>query len=424
MEETMQTKKYVQQLIHQLERHLDTEIKAEFLSRTSYVSRSQLYRDFYSVTGHSVKEYIRKRRLSNALLLMKTSEFTLAEIAYRCGFSSQQALCRAVKQSLGITPSAYKESEMFYFFPPYSGVPLQPVNIKNENIPACICFQYYDTCRNQMEERAIKTILKELPGYCGRIFGRDGKQKGRHFCYEVMLEAAQTDYFPLLAHGFRFKKEEGSFSTLAASTVVKNQEESINDAWEYLYAGWLQSSMYQPAKTPYFEEYLIKNGKAEKLRLFLPVQRRKDNARILWKRNPGLRFLVAKADGPRAEQIASQTVIQFLSGFYPEILQKAGCFFLSRRPTSCVCGVNIDHETFFEKEGQPVQIFTMEKGDYLVLESPVMGNYDHFAEQLVHFAQERGMVPNSNAVFAVYDTAKSYTNPSLQMFCPIYIGTK
>ena len=116
MEETILTKQYVQRLIRQLENHLDADIKAEFLSSSSYVSRSQFYRDFYSITGHSVKEYIRKRRLSNALLLIKTSEFTLAEIAYQCGFSSQQALCRTVKQSLGITPLAYKESEMFYFF--------------------------------------------------------------------------------------------------------------------------------------------------------------------------------------------------------------------------------------------------------------------------------------------------------------------
>ena len=420
MEETIQTKQYVQRLIRQLENHLDADIKAEFLSSSSYVSRSQLYRDFYSITGHSVKEYIRKRRLSNALLLIKTSEFTLAEIAYQCGFSSQQALCRAVKQSLGITPLAYKESEMFYFFPPYSGVPLQSVNIKNENIPACICFQYYDTCRNHIEERAIKTILKAMPEYCGRIFGRDGKQRGSFFCYEVMIEDMQTGYFPLLAHGFRFKKEEDSFSILAASTVVKNQEESINDAWEYLYAGWLQGSMYQPAKTPYFEEYLIKNGRMEKLRLFLPVQRRKDNIRILWKRDPDLRFLVAKADGPYAEQAASQTIVQFLSSFYPEVLQKATRFFLSRQCATCVCGVGLDYGIFCERKESSVQIFTVEKGDYLVLESPVMGNYDRYAEQLVHFAQESGMIPNSNAVFAVYNTDESSINPSLQMFCPVY----
>ena len=53
-----------------------------------------------------------------------------------------------------------------------------------------------------------------------------------------------------------------------------------------------------------------------------------------------------------------------------------------------------------------------------------MGNYDRYAEQLIHFAQESGMHPDSNAVFAVYNTDESLINPSLQMFCPINIETK
>lgn len=178
--------------------------------------------------------------------------------------------------------------------------------------------------------------------------------------------------------------------------------------------------MYQPAEKPYFEEYLIKNGNTEKLRLFLPVHRRKDNIRILWKRNPDLRFLVAKAGGPQAERVASETIIQFLSDSYPEALQKAKRFFVSWQNASCICGVNLDDGACCEWKESSVQMFTARKGDYLVLESPIMGNYDRYAEQLIRFAQERGMNPDPNAVFAIYDTAESSINPSLQMFCPVY----
>ena len=54
----------------------------------------QLNRDFISATGYSVSEYIRRLRLSNALCMIKFSHYPTADIAYACGYSSQQALCR------------------------------------------------------------------------------------------------------------------------------------------------------------------------------------------------------------------------------------------------------------------------------------------------------------------------------------------
>ena len=104
-----------------LEHNIAESLSVERLAGAGPLSRSQLYRDFYSVTGHTASEYIRRRRLSNALALIKTSQFPLADIAYQCGFSSQQALNRAVRQTVGMTPLAYKNSEAWYFFPPYTG---------------------------------------------------------------------------------------------------------------------------------------------------------------------------------------------------------------------------------------------------------------------------------------------------------------
>ena len=129
-------------LLRELERALPETINAADLADFSHVSNTQLYREFYSLTGHTVAEYIRRRRLSNALALIKTSQLVLVDIAHQCGFSSQQALNRAVKQAVGMTPLAYKNSDAYYFFPPYTGQALFPVSVKPEAIPAALCLRY------------------------------------------------------------------------------------------------------------------------------------------------------------------------------------------------------------------------------------------------------------------------------------------
>jgi len=98
-------------LLAALEQNIADDLNVERLAETGRLSRSQLYRDFYSLTGHTMSEYIRRRRLSNALALIKTSQLSLTDIACQCGFSSQQALHRAVRQTVGMTPLAYRNNE-------------------------------------------------------------------------------------------------------------------------------------------------------------------------------------------------------------------------------------------------------------------------------------------------------------------------
>ena len=54
---------YLHSLFQYIERHLSADLGTELLSNVGYASHAKLYRDFYNLTGHSVKEYVRKRRL-------------------------------------------------------------------------------------------------------------------------------------------------------------------------------------------------------------------------------------------------------------------------------------------------------------------------------------------------------------------------
>ena len=77
-------------LFAELEQNITGDLSMERLAKAGLLSRSQLYREFYNTAGHTMGEYIRRRRLSNALALIKTSQLSLTDIAYQCGFSSHE----------------------------------------------------------------------------------------------------------------------------------------------------------------------------------------------------------------------------------------------------------------------------------------------------------------------------------------------
>lgn len=74
------------------------------------VSRWYFQRIFKGVTGDSIGDYIRKRRLSLAALALTGSERPVLEIAIEHGFESQEAFTRAFKSHFGSTPAQFRKS--------------------------------------------------------------------------------------------------------------------------------------------------------------------------------------------------------------------------------------------------------------------------------------------------------------------------
>jgi len=378
-----------------LEHNIAENLSVEHLAGAAPLSRSQLYRDFYSVTGHTVSEYIRRRRLSNALTLIKTSQLPLVDIACQCGFSSQQALNRAVRQAVGMTPLAYKNSEAWYFFPPYTGSALFQVSVKQESIPSTQCLRYYDSRLLGLENRALDWLLASRPGYRGRIFGRNGAQKGSKLCYELYIESDDAD--------------QPAVTGLFAQTTCPNTEDKINAAWDYLYLTWLAGSMFGRSGQPYFEEYLFKNGRPAKLRLFLPLQKRADAANITLETDPALRFVVAAA---KTEKAAAGAVMKFLKERHPHIVQGASEFYLQQNAEGYTCGIAVD-------ESVTEHTLTPGPGHYLVLHSAVMGEYDGLCRHLLTFAGNNGMQARREGCFAVYDAQGGYENLGMKVYCRV-----
>jgi AraC-like DNA-binding protein len=112
----METAEIVQRAIDYIEESLYEPLSLESIAETAFMSVPNLYRLFYAMTGHPIKAYVRKRRISEAAsLLLYTNQSTI-EIGIDCGFLSYQTFIKSFKRSTGLTPGQYQKVEGIFSF--------------------------------------------------------------------------------------------------------------------------------------------------------------------------------------------------------------------------------------------------------------------------------------------------------------------
>jgi AraC family transcriptional regulator len=93
-----------------IEAELDTELSLASLAKESGYSRAHFLRMFRAATGLTPHQYVLERRLSTAQQLLRQSKTLLADIALKCGFSSQTHMNDVFRKRLGVTPREYRRT--------------------------------------------------------------------------------------------------------------------------------------------------------------------------------------------------------------------------------------------------------------------------------------------------------------------------
>jgi len=78
----------------------------ELAARSGY-SASHFARQFTRVYGVSPIQYLNSIRILHAKNLLRTDQYTIAEIAQKCGFSNVYYFSRCFKQLTGIPPTKW-----------------------------------------------------------------------------------------------------------------------------------------------------------------------------------------------------------------------------------------------------------------------------------------------------------------------------
>ena len=96
-------------VISHIEDNLESELSLAEIAQVAGVSVSHLKTLFRRSTGTPVHQYILRRRVERAKLLLQDQNLSIAQIAFATGFAHQSHLARHMRKILGVTPAVARK---------------------------------------------------------------------------------------------------------------------------------------------------------------------------------------------------------------------------------------------------------------------------------------------------------------------------
>lgn len=274
-----------QRSIDFIENKLTEDITLVEVANKANCSLYHFHRIFKILVGNSVKEYIRKRRLTLAAEELVQTQKSVIDIAFDCRYGAPESFTRAFKKMYGLSPLQYRKWGVFiplnykadllkiYLEEQKRGIKMKPViKEKDEFIVVGIELNtQYGSCQrdvpkfwNTFSKKESFNKLKNLKspeqifGICygscnGRCsnpdFALDPKIGEDGFGY---LICSEVDHLEAVPEGFVFRTiPKGRYAVF----TVKGGGPKIQKGVESIYKNWLSNTSYELADAPNFERY-------------------------------------------------------------------------------------------------------------------------------------------------------------------------
>jgi len=321
----------MQKSIDYIESNIDNAIDLNAAAREAFMSPSNFYRMFFALVGHSVKEYIRLRRISLAASDLINSKGSIIDIAVKYGFDSRDSFARAFKRITGFLPSEYRKQKNRFIF---EGVnildkyyEIQDANLLNEYPDIKVLKKldpmrvaYYRTYSKTPENDAFKVLhaWAQRAGLTGdkskyRVFGfdtPDSKYGDEVYGYEVWMTV--DDGIVVEDDKVKCKNFDGGLYAVTSTTIA-----DIVKTWDR-FREWLKISKYGLGTHQYLEEHLpfnewdtVKTQKDLKVDLYMPIKENKDVAKEVIHPTRVAYFRAEDLDGEKAAMKAWNVILSW-----------------------------------------------------------------------------------------------------------------
>jgi AraC family transcriptional regulator len=251
-----------------IEEHLTEEIDYSKITKIAYCSEYHFKRMFSFLSGISLSEYIRRRKLTLAALDLKDKSFRIIDIAVKYGYSSADSFTRAFHSVHGILPSeARSELTQIKAYPKmtfqlsikggcemnYRIVEKEPFKLVGFKKRVPIIFEGVNPEIAKMTELLTPEIIKHLKSLSnleptGIISASTNFSEGR------MEEKGELDHYIGVATS---SDETGEFDVLkmdactwAVFESIGPFPETLQNIWGRIYSEWFPSSGYEAARGP------------------------------------------------------------------------------------------------------------------------------------------------------------------------------
>ncbi len=99
----------LQQTLTIINSDLTADLSLAMLAAELNVNASYLSTRFKQEMDETLTDYIMKKRVEHAILLLNSTDMPISEIANRCGIPDLQYFSKVFKKRIGHTPSGYKK---------------------------------------------------------------------------------------------------------------------------------------------------------------------------------------------------------------------------------------------------------------------------------------------------------------------------
>ncbi|MGM0752506.1 MAG: AraC family transcriptional regulator [Bacillota bacterium] len=251
-----------------IEEHLTEDIDYSELSRIAYCSEYHFKRMFSFLSGISLSEYIRRRRLTLAALDLKDSDLRIIDIAVKYGYRSADSFTRAFHSMHGFLPSeARSENTPLKAYPKmtfqltirggcemnYRIVEKEPFKLVGFKKRVPIIFNGVNPEIAKMYEQLTPEVIKQLKALSnveptGIISASTNFSEGR------MEEKGELDHYIGVATSSdetsEFDELKIKSSTWAVFESIGPFPETLQNIWGRIYSEWFPASGYEAVKGP------------------------------------------------------------------------------------------------------------------------------------------------------------------------------
>ncbi len=280
----------VRRALDYIEANLEDELDLSAIAAEAYLSVAQLYRAFYALVGHPVKEYVRKRKMSIAAQRLRDTDRSIDSIAWEAGFETAAAFAKSFKRLVGLTPAAYRKAAIHYSFERIrleERVDYDESHETFERYPDVkvarmqpgegVAFLHFSKHEGGIEEEAFRIAYKELrlnEGPKARVFGCSvdappGEDGEPRFGYRILVL------------GGRAKASEGKFEAAsfdgglyAVGKADASSPAAVQGSWDRLLAEWLPRSAFELDDREPIEEFVFYGERPARMNPMLPVRRK------------------------------------------------------------------------------------------------------------------------------------------------------
>ncbi|MDE5786399.1 MAG: helix-turn-helix domain-containing protein, partial [Duncaniella sp.] len=110
-DEQTRDRRFIEESVNYLNANLDNPaLVVEDLARNAAMSRTAYFNRMKQITGLSPVDFIKQMRIKRAMSLLDDGNISIADVAYRAGFTDPKYFSRCFKAEMGMTPTQYLES--------------------------------------------------------------------------------------------------------------------------------------------------------------------------------------------------------------------------------------------------------------------------------------------------------------------------